>query len=69
MTKKAESKKQNDEVKEVLEAEFIMLDEKKNFDIILFSTSGMVKNDTQKNVSGSVANVLIKKGFAKLKTT
>lgn len=43
------------------------LNEKERFEIILLASSKLVKVDTTKKVSGNVANVLINKGFAKLK--
>lgn len=50
------------------EIEIKSLDEKSEFEITLFASSGFVKKDTIKKVSGNVANALIKKGFAELKT-
>lgn len=47
---------------------FEPLNEKEVFTIILLADSKLVKVDTEKKVSGNVANSLIKKGFAKLKT-
>lgn len=47
---------------------FEPLNEKKVFTIILLASSKLVKVDTEKEVSGNIANILIKKGFAKLKT-
>lgn len=44
------------------------INEKTVVEIILLASSKMVKIDTVKKVSGSIANVLINKGFAKLKT-
>jgi len=47
---------------------FESLNEKEVFTIILLASSKLVKVDTEKKVSGNIANILIKKGFAKLKT-
>jgi hypothetical protein len=47
--------------------EVLDLDDKKSFKIILLPISGMVKKETEKEVSGNVAKILIKKGFARLK--
>lgn len=43
------------------------LDEKKSYDVVLLPISKMVRVETEKKVSGNIANILIKKGFAKLK--
>lgn len=47
---------------------FEPLNEKEVFTIVLLASSKLVKVDTEKKVSGNIANILIKKGFAKLKT-
>lgn len=68
----AKGNKKNTEVideivveKQVVETSEI--NEKQVVEIILLSSSKQVKEDTVKKVSGNVANVLINKGFAKLK--
>ena len=43
------------------------INEKSVVEIVLLASSKLVKEDTVKKVSGNVANVLINKGFAKLK--
>lgn len=64
-----ESSVENTEVIETKEhsIEKSNLDEKTRVNIVLLASSKLVKVDTDKRVSGSVANVLINKGFAKLK--
>lgn len=68
----AKGNKKNTEVideiiveKQVVETSEI--NEKQVVEIILLASSKQVKEDTVKKVSGNVANVLINKGFAKLK--
>jgi len=46
----------------------MIFDDKKTYEITMLKSSGFVRVDTDKKVSGSVANVLINKGFATLKT-
>ena len=41
--------------------------EKSVVKIIMLASSKQVKEDTEKEVSGNIANILINKGFAKLK--
>jgi hypothetical protein len=67
MAKKKEkpNEQPNEQVNEVVN--FEPLNEKEVYQIILLSSSNLVKVDTEKKVSGNVANALIKKGFAKLK--
>jgi hypothetical protein len=52
---------------ELIPVEVLDLDDKKEFKIILLPISGMVKKETEKEVGGNIAKVLIKKGFARLK--
>lgn len=54
-------------VNENVNVEVLDLDDKKSFKIILLPISGMVRKETEKEVSGNVAKILIKKGFARLK--
>ena len=69
MAKKKDKLDVNVDVNEpIILDSFEPLNEKKVFTIILFASSKLVKVDTEKEVSGNIANILIKKGFAKLKT-
>ena len=54
------------EVKSI-ELEYSNISEKEVVTIILLASSKQVKEDTEKEVSGNIANILINKGFAKLK--
>jgi hypothetical protein len=45
---------------------FVPLNEKKQFKIMITKTSGGLKKGKEHTVSGNVANILIKKGVAKL---
>lgn len=49
------------------EKEISNIPEKAVVIIVLLVSSGFVKEDTEKEVSGNIANNLINKGFAKLK--
>lgn len=48
-------------------AEVSSIPEKEVVKIIMLASSKQVIEDTEKEVSGNIANILINKGFAKLK--
>jgi hypothetical protein len=63
----AKKKEVQDIVQQANDIEVSNIPEKSIVNIILFASSRLVNEDTEKEVSGNVANILINKGFAKLK--
>lgn len=60
--KNQETEQSNDKVVEVS-----TIESNDKVVVILLASSGQVKEDSEKTVGGHLANILINKGFAKLK--